>query len=156
MRGACSGGGRDFVAFAALLGACTQYAFDRIWVVPYAASATEVIVTDEFKGWYENPTEDHQAAVIRVVELLEARGVNFGFPYTSEIKGSKHALRELRVKAGRSQIRIGYAFDPKRQAVLLIAGDKTGDDRFYEWFVPQAEKVWLQYLDEQKQEGGGP
>lgn len=116
---------------------------------------TEVVVTDEFKDWYGNLGEDHQAAVIRVVDLLEARGVTLRHPHTSELKGTELPLRELRVRAGRSYIRIAYAFDPKRQAVLLIAGDKSGDDRFYEWFVPQAAKVWLQYLDEQKQEGGG-
>jgi hypothetical protein len=108
----------------------------------------EVIATDEFAAWYKDLSESHQAAVIRVVDLLEALGLKLGFPYCSDLKGSKHALRELRVKAKGSQIRIAYAFDTKRQAVLLLAGDKTGDDRFYEWLVPAAERLWLQYLKE--------
>lgn len=111
----------------------------------------EVITTDEFAAWYKNLSEFQQAAVIRVVDLLEALGTRLSFPYSSDLKGAKHALRELRVKAKGSQIRIAYAFDPRRQAVLLLAGDKIGKDRFYEWFIPAAEKLWLQYLQEQSQ-----
>ena len=44
--------------------------------------------------------------------------------------------------------RVFYAFDPKRQAVLLIGGDKTGRDRFYEEMIPQAESIWREYLEE--------
>jgi hypothetical protein len=40
-----------------------------------------------------------------------------------------------------------YKFDPKRRAVLLIAGDKTGDMRFYERMIPLAERLWAEYLD---------
>ena len=111
----------------------------------------EVITTDEFAAWYKDLSEYHQAAVIRVVDLLEALGTKLGFPYSSDLKGTKHALRELRMKAKGSQIRIAYAFDPKRQAVLLLAGDKSGKDRFYEWLIPTAENLWLQYLKEQSQ-----
>ena len=121
----------------------------------HIALMVEVIATDEFAGWYKELSEQHQAAVIRVVDLLEAMGTRLGFPYCSDLKGSKHALRELRVKARGSQIRIAYAFDPKRQAVLLIAGDKTVEDRFYEWFIPAAENLWLQYLKEQSETGKG-
>jgi len=46
-------------------------------------------------------------------------------------------------------LRVLYAFDPRRQAVLLIGGDKTGDGRFYERMVPKAEAIWEQYLREQ-------
>ncbi len=106
-------------------------------------------MTDEFKTWYEDLSEGHQESVFHVVGLLEGRGTTLGFPYSSDLRGTKHALRELRVKAQGAQIRIAYAFDPARNAVLLLGGDKTGDDRFYEWLIPVAEKIWLQYLDEQ-------
>ena len=59
-------------------------------------------------------------------------------------------LRELRKKSGRHQLRVLYAFDPQRDAVLLIGGDKTGDDRFYETHVPRAERVWERYLTDQR------
>lgn len=55
---------------------------------------------------------------------------------------------ELRVQAGGRPLRIFYAFDPVRQAVLLIGGDKTGQKRFYEIMVPIAERIWKEYLDE--------
>lgn len=45
-------------------------------------------------------------------------------------------------------LRVFYAFDPVRQAVLLIGGDKTGDDRFYERMIPLAERIWIRYIEE--------
>ena len=108
----------------------------------------EVVVTDEFEVWYHGLEEDDEASVYRAVELLAARGVTLGYPYSSEIKGSSVALRELRVQSGGRPLRVFYAFDPRRQAVLLLGGDKTGDDRFYERMVPLAEGVWQRYLIE--------
>jgi hypothetical protein len=63
--------------------------------------------------------------------------VSLGFPYSSAIEGSRHALRELRIQHGGRPYRVLYAFDPERQAVLLLGGDKTGHDRFYEEHVPR-------------------
>lgn len=80
--------------------------------------------------------------------MLEQYGPTLPFPYSSAIKGSPMALRELRVQSGGRPLRVFYAFDPIRQAVLLLGGDKTGDNRFYETMVPQAERVWAQYLKE--------
>jgi hypothetical protein len=95
-----------------------------------------------------------------LVGLLEAKGVSLGHPYSSAIKGTKHPIRELRVQSGGRPLRVLYAFDPRRQAVLLLGGDKTGDDRFYETVVPRAERIWEQYLTEleagQHDEGGEP
>jgi hypothetical protein len=71
--------------------------------------------------------------------------VALGFPYSSEIKGSQ-TLRELRVQSGGRPLRVFYAFDPLRRAVLLLGGSKTGDERFYEAFVPRAERIWVEYL----------
>ena len=111
----------------------------------------EVVGTDEFAAWFDELSKEHQKSVIHIVDLLERFGVQLGFPYSSDLKGTKHAFRELRVKAQGAQIRIAYAFDPQRDAVLLLGGDKVGDDRFYEWLIPAAEKIWLQYLKEREQ-----
>lgn len=108
---------------------------------------TEIVVTDEFVGWYAGLDEADTDAVYRVVGLLEARGVALGFPYSSAIEGTRVALRELRIQSGGRPLRILYAFDPKRQAVLLLGGNKTGNDRFYEEAVPRAEKLLATYLD---------
>jgi hypothetical protein len=69
------------------------------------------------------------------------------------IKGSAFALRELRIQSQGRPLRVFYAFDPARQAVVLIGGDKTGDGRFYERMVPVAERIWKEYLDETAQMG---
>ncbi len=105
-----------------------------------------MIVTDEFLGWYRGLDDGDTDAVMRVVGLLEARGTGLGFPYSSAISRSRYALRELRIQSAGRPLRVFYAFDPQRDAVLLIGGDKTGDDRFYERMVPVAEAIWEDYL----------
>jgi len=106
----------------------------------------EVLVTEEFKRWYEELDENDSSAVYVSVGLLEARGTSLGFPYSSAIVGARHALRELRIKSGKKQLRVFYAFDPARNAVLLIGGVKTGKKSFYNKFVSKAEKLWEEYL----------
>ena len=62
-------------------------------------------------------------------------------------------MRELRVQSGGKPLRVFYAFDPRRTAILLIGGDKTGDDRFYDEFVPLADGLYDDYLKELEDEG---
>ena len=89
-----------------------------------------------------------------MVALLEERGPNLPFPFSSGIEGSRHShMRELRVQSGGRPIRIFYAFDPRRAAILLIGGDKTGNDRFYSQFIPIADDLYDTYIDELKAEG---
>lgn len=109
----------------------------------------EVLVTDEFVGWFETLDDADGRAVKRCVDLLEQRGVALGHPHASAINGSRYALRELRIQSGGRPLRVLYAFDPRRNAVLILGGDKTGDGRFYERMVPRAENIWAQYLAEQ-------
>lgn len=108
----------------------------------------EVIVTDEFLGWYKALNLEEQQSVQRLVAMLESDGVTLGYPYSSAIVGGDSALRELRIQHQGRPYRVFYAFDPLRHAVLLIGGDKTGNDRFYEEYVPIAERIWEQYLRE--------
>lgn len=107
---------------------------------------TEVIVTDEFEAWYNSLGEQDSDAVYRAVGILEVFGVTLGYPNSSAIEGSRYSIRELRVQSGGRPLRILYAFDPKRQAVLLVGGDKTGKDRFYEEVIPKAEWLLEGYL----------
>ena len=108
----------------------------------------EVITTDEFNDWYAGIGDSEADSVAVAVERLEQLGVTLPFPHSSAIEGTKFPLRELRIQSGGRPIRIFYAFDPSRDAVLLIGGDKTGDDRFYERMVPVAEAIWVEYLTE--------
>ncbi len=116
--------------------------------------ACDVEYTDEFGGWWARLTEAEQVDVAAMVTLLETRDVRLGFPHSSGISSSRHShMRELRVQSGGKPIRIFYAFDPRRSAILLIGGDKTGDDRFYEIFGPLADALYDQHLAELKKEG---
>jgi hypothetical protein len=110
---------------------------------------TEVITTDEFRDWYFGLSVTATEAVERVVSLLEERGTLLGFPFSSAIAGSKYPLRELRVQAQGHPLRVFYIFDEERQAVILLGGDKQGDDRFYAREVPRAERIWEQFRKEQ-------
>jgi hypothetical protein len=62
-------------------------------------------------------------------------------------------MRELRVQSAGEPLRIFYAFDPRRTAILLIGGNKAGDDRFYERLIPLADRLYDDYLDELRREG---
>ncbi len=114
----------------------------------------EVVATDEFAEWWEDLDGSEAADVARVVDLLELQGTELGFPYSSALKDTGFAIRELRIQSKGRPFRVFYAFDPWRQAVLLIGGDKTGEDRFYETFIPKAERIWEQYLAEEKARRG--
>ena len=109
---------------------------------------TGVFGTDEFEKWYAGLSEAEMDGVDYCVGLLEQLGVNLGFPYSSKLQGSKHKLRELRAQAAGKPLRVFYAFDPRRDAILILGGEKGGDSRFYEKVLPRAEKIWEQYLKE--------
>jgi len=84
------------------------------------------------------------------IELLAERGPALGRPAADRITGSNlHNLKELRPgSAGRTEIRILYIFDPRRNAVLLVAGDKAGAwTRWYRDAIKQAEERYARYLD---------
>ena len=112
----------------------------------------KVEYTDEFEAWWIKLAEETQDDIDRVVMLLEEHGPTLGYPYSSDIKGSRLALRELRVQSGGHPIRVLYAFDPVRSALLLIGGDKTGNERWYLENVPKAERLFEEHLNELEQE----
>jgi hypothetical protein len=112
--------------------------------------ATDVIITADFETWWDGLTVEEQKSVAVVVAMLEERGVTLPFPYSSGITGSTK-LRELRIQHAGKPYRVLYAFDPKRNAILLLGGNKTGDDRWYDAHVPKAEKLFTAYLKESRQ-----
>jgi hypothetical protein len=115
--------------------------------------AWEVEVTDEFKTWWSGLAEAERISVERAVLLLEERGPHVPFPYSSGVNGSRHsAMRELRVQHQGRPYRVLYIFDPRRVALLLLGGDKTGDDRWYEKNVPLADQIYNNYLVEMEEE----
>ena len=114
----------------------------------------EVEYTDEFGHWWQGLSKGQQDAVAARVELLMEYGPNLPYPHSSDIRGSRHGvMRELRAQSGGRPIRVFYAFDPRRTSILLIGGDKTGNDRFYEEYVPVADSLYDEHLEELRKEG---
>jgi hypothetical protein len=110
--------------------------------------------TDEFGDWFVDLSRADQDAIDFTVDLLIAQGPKLRYPHSSGINNSRHShMRELRIQSGGRPVRIFYAFDPRRSAILLIGGDKTGDDRFYERMIPGADELYDVYLQELRQEG---
>lgn len=115
--------------------------------------AWDVEYTGEFGQWWDSLSEVEQESIDVSVRLLEAMGPQLPFPHSSGVKGSKHGhMRELRVQHAGRPFRVLYAFDPRRAAILLIGGDKTGDDRWYEVHVPIADRLYDEHLKELAQE----
>lgn len=110
--------------------------------------------TDEFGNWWDRLTAEEQESVAVYVRLLEVRGPSLPFPYCSGIQGSRHShMRELRVQHQGRPYRVLYAFDPRRVAILLIGGDKTGNDHWYTEYVPIADRLYDEHLQTLGREG---
>lgn len=114
----------------------------------------EVEYTNEFEQAWVMLDAATQVSIDVAVKLLEEQGPNLPFPRSTDVKGSRHRnMRELRVQHKGEPYRILYAFDPRRVAILLLLGNKTGDDRWYEKNVPKADKLYDQYIRELTDEG---
>ena len=114
----------------------------------------DVEFTDEFGAWWDELSEAEQESIDVTVQLLESRGPNLPFPYSSGIVISRHShMRELRIQHQGRPYRVLYAFDPRRSAILLIGGDKTGDGRWYEANVPVADRLYDEHLELLRKEG---
>ena len=107
----------------------------------------EVEYTDEFEEWWMELTEEDQDAIDVAIGQLEGKGPALGRPFVDLIKSSRHKnLKELIPLA--SDIRVLFAFDPRRTAILLIGGNKAGDwDKWYLDFVPKADALFDEHLE---------
>jgi hypothetical protein len=104
---------------------------------------------DEFRA-FDEAVQDEIAVM---TELLGAAGPALKRPMSDTLKGSKFAnMKELRFNAAGGVWRLAYAFDPARQAILLVAGDKSGvsSKRFYRSLIEKADRRFQQILDAQK------
>lgn len=109
----------------------------------------EVEYTDEFGEWWDGLSVAEQVSIEAVIDLLAEHGPRLRHPHSSGIHGSRHShMRELRIQHQGRPFRILYAFDPRRTAILLIGGDKTGHQRWYASFIPIADALYDQHLRE--------
>jgi len=115
----------------------------------------EVEYTDEFERWWNDLSAEEQEDVSAVVGVLEEKGPGLRRPYVGSIVTSRHSnMKELVVQHAGRPYRVLFAFDPKRRAILLIGGDKTGNAHWYDEFVPLADNIFDKHLAELKKNAG--
>lgn len=109
----------------------------------------DVITTDRFDEWFNNMDDTDRANIIASMLLLEKKGPSLSRPYADTVEGSKFPnMKELRIQSKGKPLRAFFAFDPKRKAVLLCAGNKTGNEKqFYKLMIPLADKEYETHLD---------
>jgi len=111
----------------------------------------EVEFTDEFEMWWHSLSVDEQQHIAASVELLQEHGPGLGRPVADTITSSRHPnMKELRAGTTRTL----FAFDPRRNAILLLGGDKSG--RWQVWYqraVPKADDLYDEHLNMLKNEG---
>ena len=107
--------------------------------------------TTDFNDWFASLSEAARAVVIGKVDLLKDSGPALRRPHVDTLKGSRHAnMKDLRVNHIHMAIRIAFAFDPRRRAILLCAGDKSGASQktFYKRLIDFADRLYDAHLAE--------
>ena len=116
-----------------------------MWVIDYS----------HIEQWLDEQDDETVALVFAALEVLREKGPSLGRPLVDTVKASNlKNMKELRpASAGQSEVRILFAFDPSRQAVMLLAGDKaTGKNSKAKWSgwyrkaIPTAEKVYAEHI----------
>ncbi len=104
-----------------------------------------------FDAEFEDLPEAVQDELLAHARLLEKFGPQLGRPRVDTLNGSKHAnMKELRFDAADGVWRVAFAFDPKRKAMLLVCGDKSGgsDKRFYKQLIKKADERFDEHLSQ--------
>ena len=123
----------------------TPYVFkDIIWIMTWT-----VLFHDDFALELTALDEELQDELLAHAKLLAKFGPNLGRPTVDTLKGTSHAnMKEMRFNWMGDVWRVAFAFDPQRQAVLLVGGNKNGADqkRFYKRLISVADKRYSQHL----------
>ncbi len=109
----------------------------------------KVATTSDFDEWFSGIGDGNQAEVVAKVELLKMLGPHLGRPHADTLNGSKYAnMKELRADTHESVMRIAFAFDPDRAAILLLGGNKSGmsQRRFYRRLIARADELYDAHL----------
>ena len=108
-----------------------------------------VEIAEEFEPEFFELDEDVRIEILALTRLLQQFGPQLGRPRVDTLNGSRHAnMKELRFSAADGEWRVAFAFDPKRKAVLLAAGDKSGvsEKRFYRQLIAKADSRFAAHL----------
>jgi hypothetical protein len=108
-----------------------------------------VATTDDFDEWFASLDQEGQAEVMAKTELLKLLGPRLGRPHADTLNGSRYAnMKELRADTSDKVMRVAFAFDPNRAAILLVAGDKSGvsQKRFYKQLIAKADELYDAHL----------
>ncbi len=112
-----------------------------------------VSFSEEFEPEFDELPQEVQDAILARALLLEREGPSLGRPHVDTLTGSRHAnMKELRCNAADGVWRIAFAFDPDRQAILLVGGDKSGgsEKRFYKQLIARADERFDRHLTKRK------
>ncbi|MCY4319588.1 MAG: type II toxin-antitoxin system RelE/ParE family toxin [Alphaproteobacteria bacterium] len=110
-----------------------------------------VELADEFVPEYRNLPTPVRRAILATTNILREHGPQLGRPHVDTLKGSRHAnMKEMRFTAAEGEWRIAFAFDPDRNAILLVAGDKSGHPsrRFYKGLIRKADDRFDRHLNQ--------
>lgn len=105
---------------------------------------------DDFDPEFDDLPEAVQDALLSAALVLRQVGPVLGRPHVDTLEGSQYPnMKELRFDADDGVWRVAFAFDPKRQAILLVAGDKAGvaKKRFYKALIAKADKRFADHLE---------
>jgi hypothetical protein len=132
-----------------------SYSLDVIFLFPYTGVVWEVEHTDQFEEWWNELTEDQQVRIAAVVDVLQEKGPNLKRPLVGSVEGSRIGnLKELVIPGSGDDLRVLFVFDPRRAAILLLGGDKTGLWKaWYPQAIADAERLYDEHLDELRKEG---
>ena len=107
-----------------------------------------VWTTDDFDAWFDELAGIQQMRVLVAVGLVREVGPSLGRPHVDTVNGSVFPnMKELRVQVRGAPLRIFFAFDPERTAVILLGGDKTNDRRFYDRMIRRADALYAHHLE---------
>jgi hypothetical protein len=113
-----------------------------------------VEIGDEFEPEFNELHEEVRIEILALARLLQQFGPQLGRPRVDTLNGSRHPnMKELRFSAADGEWRVAFAFDPKRKAILVVAGDKSGvsEKKFYKHLIARADRRFDAHLSRLKQ-----
>jgi hypothetical protein len=122
---------------------------DIIWILCHTVGEWAVEIADEFKSEFDALDQDVRREVLALARVLQEFGPQLGRPRVDTLNGSRHAnMKELRFSGAGGEWRVAFAFDPRRKAILLVAGDKSGGSqkRFYRELIRKADERFDAHL----------